>query len=132
MVAMTSLGREGRAVLQYAVEMAAAVALVFGAKWLSQQVAGQTVSPVQLLPIIPIWLIIVVSLRYYLRIDEFQRLKFLQAVALTAGITLGLHWSWPSIQAAFGPHMAEPDLSIPFALVYVVVTAALLKVRSPR
>ena len=68
----------------------------------------------KLLPIVFIWLLLAVVWRYYLRIDEFARKRFLEATALTFGITsctivsyafltgsglplLGITWAWPTL-----------------------------------
>ncbi len=70
-------------------------------------------------------------LRHYLRIDELQRLRFLQSIALTAGVLLGLVWSWPSLKHAFG--WQAPDFvmwHVEFSIIFVVISALLTKVRA--
>ena len=78
---------------------------------------------IQLAPIIPVWLMLVVSIRHYFRIDEYQRLKFLQIISLSAGILLCVQWSWPYAQHVFA--LAEPPsmLSWVFAAAVLLVTA---------
>jgi len=69
--------------------------------------------------------------RHYRRIDELQRLKFLQSIALTAGVLLGFVWSWPSLQHAFGWELPGWSmLHIHFSIVFVVISALLTKVRA--
>jgi hypothetical protein len=71
------------------------------------------------LPIIPIWGMFLVIVRYYRRIDELQRLKLLENVAIAAGTTaclitsyslledaglpkLAITWAWPTLAVCWG------------------------------
>lgn len=86
---------------------------------------------VQLAPIVPVWLLPLVMFRHYLRIDELQRLQFLQSLALTGGLMAGLAWSWPSVQRAFA---LQPPLGgmweVNFSILFVVISAFLPKLRA--
>ena len=79
----------------------------------------------------PVWLLPLVMLRHYLRIDELQRLQFLQSIALTGGIMAGLAWSWPSVQRAFA---LQPPLGgmweVHFSILFVVISAVLPRLRA--
>jgi hypothetical protein len=131
--ALHPMDHEARTGLRFALEMAGAVALLAGAAWLRHvPVSDRGLSVMlQLLPIVPVWLILLACLRHYVRIDEFQRLRFLQAIALSSGITLCLSWSYPFARAVVELPPQAPDQSIPFAIVFMVVTLVLnLRVRA--
>jgi hypothetical protein len=74
---------------------------------------------IKVLPIIPIWLVLLVIVRHYRRIDELERLKLLENVAIAAGITaclttsyslledvglpkLAITWAWPTLATCWG------------------------------
>jgi len=135
--ALHPMDQEARTGLRFALEMAGAVALLAGAAWLRHVPVGDHVLSImlQLLPLVPVWLILVACLRHYFRIDEFQRLRFLQAIALSSGITLCLSWSYPFVRTVVDLPPQAPDQSIPFAIVFMVVTLVLnlrsLRARAP-
>ena len=79
----------------------------------------------QLLPAAAVWLILTAGVRHYFRIDEFQRLRFLQAMALASGMTLCLSWSYIIARPVLGLPAQAPDQSVPFSIVFVIVTLAL-------
>ena len=71
------------------------------------------------LPIIPIWGMLLVVMRYYRRIDELQRLRLLENVSIAAGLTaclvtsyslledaglpkLAITWAWPTLAVCWG------------------------------
>ena len=110
---------EKRAGLQYMVEMVGSLLLLIAATWLGRQGLGPVVS---LAPIVPIWLLLWASIRYYFRLDEYQRLKYLQAVALSAGILFCLEWSYPYLQGVLGLPQRPPGASLHFAIIFVIVT----------
>jgi hypothetical protein len=128
-------GFETRTTLQFAAEMFGAALLLLLTRTFLQPPyvhvpAGAPTVALGLLPIIPVWLIPLAMLRHYLRIDELQKQRFLQSVALTAGIMAGLAWSY-QIAARV---LALPPLSweFHFSLIFVVVTALLNIPRSVR
>jgi hypothetical protein len=70
------------------------------------------------LPVLPIWLTFLAVWRYYRRIDEFERLKLLQAVSIAFGIgsclivtysfladvgmpELAITWAWPTLACSW-------------------------------
>jgi hypothetical protein len=73
----------------------------------------------KVLPALPIWLMLVSLWRYYRRIDEFERHKFLVTLATSFGIgsciivtyaflmdaglpPLALTWAWPTLAVSWG------------------------------
>jgi hypothetical protein len=121
------MDQEARNGLRFALEMAGAVVLLAGATWLRHVPVGDPVLRImlQLLPIVPVWLMFAAGVRHYLRLDEFQRLQFLKALALTMGITLCLSWSYPFARAVIALPPQTPDQSVPFSIVFIVVTLVL-------
>ncbi|HXC54293.1 MAG TPA: hypothetical protein VNU97_03280 [Rhizomicrobium sp.] len=88
---------------------------------------------VQLAPIVPVWLMLLAMLRHYLRIDELQRLQFLQAMALTAGILAGIAWSYPAVQRAFALSAPLEMWEVHASILFVVISALMTKIRvAPR
>src|ERR1700743_1288487 len=110
---------ELRNALRYAAEMGGAVALLAGAKWLGHQGLGPAGG---LLPILPIWLLLWVSVRHSRRIAEYQRLRFLQSAALSAGILLCVGWSYTCAQAVFALPPQPQDPSWYFSIIFIAVT----------
>ncbi|MEJ0028003.1 MAG: hypothetical protein WDN01_18410 [Rhizomicrobium sp.] len=71
----------------------------------------------RIVPAIPIWLTFGVIWRYYRRIDEFERLKFLQTLAVSFGVgscvlityavlsdavpSLAITWAWPTLAVSW-------------------------------
>ena len=85
---------------------------------------------VQLAPVIPVWLILLAMLRHYRRIDELQRLQFLQSMSLTAAIMAGIAWSYPAIQRAFELRAPLQMWELHGALIFVVISALITKIRA--
>jgi|ERR1700761_9140347 hypothetical protein len=115
---------EHRATLRYFAETAGTVLLLFGIK---AAVTGLHLAPrsfnvLALAPLVPIWLMLLVTIRYYRRIDELQRLRFLQVAALTLGILLCVDWSYTCVQTVFALPPQPQDPSWLFAIIYVIVT----------
>jgi hypothetical protein len=69
---------------------------------------------VTVLPVVPIWLALLVVVRFYRHTDELEKLKILENVAIAAGVTacltttyaliedtglpkLGITWAWPTL-----------------------------------
>lgn len=132
-----SLRFEARTTLRFFAEGLGAVLLLAGATVVAHHAnlpAGPANTLVQLLPVPAVWLLLLVMLRHYLRIDELQRLQFLQSIALTAGILVGVAWSWPALHRAFGWEMSDNGMwEVHFSVVFVVISALLTKIRiSPR
>jgi hypothetical protein len=121
------MDHDARTGLRFVLEMAGAVALLAGASWLRHLPVSDPMlrTGLQLLPIVPVWLILAAGVRHYFRIDEFQRLRFLQAMALASGITLCLSWSYPFARAVIDLPPLAPDHSVPFAIVFMIATLVL-------
>ena len=81
----------------------------------------------KLLPLIPIWLLLVAMVRHYFRIDELQRLKFLQAFALSAGIVCCAYWSYEHLRKFFVLPEYPGDWTMPFALGFALLSVVLAK-----
>jgi hypothetical protein len=125
--ALRPMDQDARTGVRFALEMAGAVVLLAGAKWLSHVPVSDPVVRImlQLLPVAPVWLILAAGVRHYFRIDEFQRLRFLQAMALASGITLCFSWSYLIARPALDLPPPAPDQSVPFSVVFIVVTFVL-------
>lgn len=71
------------------------------------------------LPIIPIWLMLGVVIRFYRRVDELEKVKLLENIAIAAGVmaclttsyavlenaglpALALTWAWPTLAICWG------------------------------
>lgn len=135
--AQPRMHREARTNLRFFVEAGGAVALlaattVFAHKALIPD--GTSLhTAVQLAPVVPVWLLLLTVLRHYLRIDELERLKFLQSMALSAGLIAGIAWSWPAIRRAFDLQPELPGMwEVYFSVLFVVVSAFMTKIRTPR
>jgi hypothetical protein len=128
------LHQEARTGLQFFIEAFGAGLLLFATTFFAHRsrfAPGALDTVVQLLPVAAVWLLLLTMYRHYRRIDELQRLKFLQSIALTAGALLGFVWSWPSLQHAFGWQL--PDfamLHVHASILFVVISALLTKVRA--
>ncbi len=122
--------------LRYFLEALGAVALLAAAKFAADRISLPPGTPlfiaVQLLPVIPVWLLPLVMLRHYLRIDELQRLQLLQSLSLTAGIMAGIAWSWPSVQRAFSLSATNGMWEVHFSILFVLISALMTRVRSGR
>jgi hypothetical protein len=99
--------------IEMAITMALYIGLLLARPWLLAHTDGAvTAAAIKLLPAVPIWLLAFVLFRHYRRIDEFQRLRFLENLALAGGLTaivavsydffqdvgapkLELFWAWP-------------------------------------
>jgi hypothetical protein len=108
----------------YLIEFSLVIALYVGAvlvrPWLIAHAAdSHLVLAAKLLPVLPIWLMLVAVWRHYRRIDEFARLRFLETVAIAFGVgscaivsyaflvdaglpELALTWAWPTLAASWG------------------------------
>ncbi len=92
----------------YLIEMGAVAALYVGAVLARQPLlahlpaTGPLTQAVMLLPILPIWGMFAAVVRFYRRVDEYQRLELLQSVSIAAGVSACLFCSYPFAADAFG------------------------------
>ncbi|MBV9570861.1 MAG: hypothetical protein JO056_06445 [Alphaproteobacteria bacterium] len=102
-------------VIECVVIMGLYVAAVAARPWLVAHAANSGLATAaKVLPAVPIWLMFGSVWRYYSRIDEFERLKFLLTLALSFGIgscaivtyaflmdaglpPLAITWAWPTL-----------------------------------
>jgi hypothetical protein len=72
------------------------------------------------LPVVPIWLMLVVVVRFYRHVDELERLKLLENIAISAGVAACLTTSWALLEDAGLPKLALtwawPTLAITWAI----------------
>lgn len=109
----------------YMIEMALTAALYVGAAagrhWLIAQAPNHALALVAAaIPSLPIWLMVWVVLRYYRRIDEFEKQKFLETLAVSFGIGSGLVCTW-----AFLADAGLSQLDITWAFPTLAVTWAI-------
>ncbi|MEI9885272.1 MAG: hypothetical protein WDN08_02035 [Rhizomicrobium sp.] len=131
------MGHDARTNLRYIAEMLGATLLLaattIAAHRLPLDPRTTLYITVQLIPVLAVWLLPLVMYRHYRRIDELQRLQFLQAIAITAGVMVGAAWSWPSLQRAFQLQMQPGMWEVYSAIVFSVVTALVnLRHAAPR
>ena len=100
---MTSHSKASRL---YVLEIGGASALYVGVLYFRQpllnHVPASLAQAVMLLPILPVWGMFWAVIRFYRRVDEYQRLTLLKAVAFSAGIAACLYTSYPFAADAFG------------------------------
>jgi hypothetical protein len=107
-------------VIECAIVMGLYVAIVLARPWLVDHAANPTLATVaKVLPALPIWLMLVSIWRYYGRIDEFERHKFLVNLAIAFGVgsclivtysflqdaglpPLAITWAWPTLAVSWG------------------------------
>ena len=129
------MGHDARTNLRYAVEMLGATALLAATTFFARKVALPHGAPlytaIQLAPVAPVWLMLWTTVRHYRRIDELQRIQFLQAISLTAGVMIGVAWSWPALQRAFA---LQPPMDgmweVYGSVVYVMTTVLVTRFRA--
>lgn len=72
------------------------------------------------LPVVPIWLMLVVVIRFYRHTDELEKLKLLENIAIAAGVTACLTTSYALLEDAGLPKLAItwawPTLAITWAV----------------
>jgi hypothetical protein len=106
--------------IEFSLVMALYVLAVLARPWLLAHAANADLAlGAKLVPIVPIWLMLAAVWRHYLRIDEFERLKFLETVAIAFGVgscaivsyafledaglpPLAITWAWPTLAASWG------------------------------
>jgi hypothetical protein len=110
----------GRAYLiELILTMGLYVAAVSARPWLVGHAAAPgLVLAAKVLPALPVWLTLGVVWRYYRRIDELERLKILQTLAIAFGVgscllvtysfledaglpPLALTWAWPTLAVSW-------------------------------
>ena len=107
----------------YLIEVVLVMALYVGGillrPWLVEHASGQALKfAATVLPVMPVWLMLVVAWRYYLHIDEFERHRFLVTLAIAFGIgscaivtyaflmdaglpKLAITWAWPTLACSW-------------------------------
>ncbi|MES1257822.1 MAG: hypothetical protein ABUS51_05310 [Acidobacteriota bacterium] len=107
----------------YLIEFVSAMALYVAAivvrPWLIDHAANSGFAlAAKLLPIVPVWLMLVAVWRHYNRIDEFERHKFLVTLAISFGFgsctvvsysflmdaglpPLAITWAWPTLAVSW-------------------------------
>ena len=105
--------------VELSLSMGLYVAALVSRPWLLNHTDSATLAVlIKLMPSLPIWLVLAVVWRYYFRIDEFERLKFLQTLAIAFGISsclivsysfledaglppLAITWAWPTLAVSW-------------------------------
>ena len=108
----------------YIIEVAIVSALYVGAAairhWLIARATPYGLAAITaMVPALPIWALFWVVWRYYRRIDEFERKRFLETLAVSFGLgscllvtyafladagisQLGITWAWPTLAVTWG------------------------------
>jgi hypothetical protein len=98
-----------------------------GRHWLIAHAGGWALAA-GAVPAIPIWLTFGVVWRYYRRIDEFERLKFLQTLAVSFGAGSCLLVTYSFLEDAGLPPLAItwawPTLAVTWALTTAILQIA--------
>ncbi len=106
-------------IAELCVTMALYVVVLLGRPWTIDHLSNPAlITAVKLAPVLPIWLTFYVIMRYYRRIDEFEKLKLLKTMSLAFGISsclivsysfledaglppLAITWGWPTIAVSW-------------------------------
>jgi hypothetical protein len=108
----------------YLLEFGLAIALYSGAVVLRHfapalHLTGTLATVANYLPVVPVWLMFAAVWRHYLRIDEFDRKRLLETLAVAFGFgsclitsyslltdvglpPLAITWAWPTLAASWG------------------------------
>jgi hypothetical protein len=94
----------------YVVEMAIAAAAYVGLLYVRRPLLAVTSDPalgvaIKLAPILPVYLIALAVWRHYRRIDEYARLKLLEALALAGGFTALISTTYIILEDVGLPHL---------------------------
>ena len=94
----------------YVMEMAIAAAAYVGLLYVRRPLLAATSDPtldtvIKLAPIIPVYLIELVVWRHYRRIDEYARLRLLEALALAGGFTALITTTYIILEDIGLPHL---------------------------
>jgi hypothetical protein len=105
--------------IEFSLAMALYVGVILVRPWLvahAPNVAWTDMAKIA--PALPVWLIFAVAWRHYRRIDEFEKRKFLQTLAVAFGVgsclivtysfledaglpPLAITWAWPTLAASW-------------------------------
>jgi hypothetical protein len=106
--------------VEFTTAMVVYVLAVVSRPWLLDHTSGETLAVlIKIMPAVPVWLMLWVVWRHYRRIDEFDRLQFLQTLAISFGVgscllvtytfledtglpPLAITWAWPTLGASWG------------------------------
>jgi hypothetical protein len=118
---MTQVKYAGRSyIIEFGIVAALYTGLVVARPYLTAMTPDATLRMVAMaLPILPIWGMLLVVVRYYRRIDELQRLRLLENVSIATGIAaclitsyalledaglpkLAITWAWPTLAVCWG------------------------------
>jgi hypothetical protein len=106
--------------VEFTTAMVVYVLAVVSRPWLLDHTSGETLAVlIKIMPAVPVWLMLWVVWRHYRRIDEFDRLQFLQTLAISFGVgscllvtytfledtglpPLAITWAWPTLGACWG------------------------------
>ena len=119
----------GRAyILELGLTMGLYMLAVTARPWLIDHAANPSlVLAAKLSPVFPIWLTFLVIWRYYRRIDEFEKLKFLQTIGIAFGVGSCLIVTYSFLEDAGLPQLALswawPTLAVSWALTGAIMSA---------
>ena len=121
--------REREATRKYLVEFGSAMALYLvvlffslrGAKYVAE---GPSRTLLLLSPMIPVALVMWAFMRQLGRIDEFVRLRNLQALGIAGGITAGFALTWGFLENAGYPRLSMFTVWMVFGGSWAVVSVA--------
>lgn len=107
----------------YLIEFTLVTALYVGAvllrPWLTAHAGSQELMfAAKVLPVVPVWLMLLVAWRQYARIDEYARKRLLETITISFGIAscamvtyaflidaglpkLSITWAWPTLGASW-------------------------------
>jgi hypothetical protein len=112
--------------IELCITMGLYVLLILGRPWMIAHLSNPAlIDAVKVSPALPIWLTFYVIIRYYRRIDEFEKLKFLKTMSLAFGISSCLIVSYTFLQDVGLPSLAItwgwPTLAVSWLLTSVLV-----------
>jgi hypothetical protein len=119
-------------IVELCITMALYMGVLFARPWVIDHLSNPAlITAAKVAPAIPIWLTFYVILRYYRRIDEFEKLKFLKTMSVAFGISSCLIVSYSFLEDAGLPPLAItwgwPTLAVSWAL-----TSAIMSINNHR
>lgn len=105
--------------IEFSITLALYVGIIFVRPWLIEHAANVPLAiAAKVAPALPVWLMLAAVWRHYLRIDEFDKLKLLQTLAIAFGTgsslivtysfledaglpALAITWAWPTLAACW-------------------------------
>jgi hypothetical protein len=105
--------------IEFSLALALYVAIILARPWLIAHTPNVALADAaKIAPALPVWLMFAAVWRHYQRIDEFDKLKFLQTLAIAFGIgscaivtysflqdaglpALTITWAWPTLAASW-------------------------------